>query len=104
MLNLGAPELGVLFVVGLLLAGPDRIPSIVRDVGRGVRGFRSGVQQMSVQLREETGLDVDELRALHPKRIFDEVTQSEPTPRTNTISNTTSDRQPEREGRDGVIN
>jgi TatA/E family protein of Tat protein translocase len=94
MLNVGAPELGVLLVVGLLLAGPERMPSIVRDLGRGVRKFRAGVDGMTTQLRDEAGLDIDELRSLHPRRLLDELTQSDDVTSTNASGQATQTNHP----------
>jgi sec-independent protein translocase protein TatB len=95
MLNIGASEVGVLLVVGLLMAGPERMPSLVRDAARGVRKFRAGVNGMTTQLREESGIDIDELRSLHPRRLLqDELAQSGTPWRTNvTASGPSSDNE-----------
>ena len=91
MLNVGAAEIGVLFVVGLLLAGPERMPSIVRDLGRGVRKFRAGVDGMTTQLRDEAGLDIDELRSLHPRNLLHDITRSDGDVPTNSHMSATHD-------------
>jgi TatA/E family protein of Tat protein translocase len=36
----GTPELIVIFVVVLLLFGPDKLPELARNIGRGVREVR----------------------------------------------------------------
>jgi sec-independent protein translocase protein TatA len=40
MFNLGPLELMAIFVVALLVFGPDKLPEIGRQVGRAVREFR----------------------------------------------------------------
>jgi sec-independent protein translocase protein TatA len=40
MFNLGPLELVAIFVVALLVFGPDKLPEIGRQVGRAVREFR----------------------------------------------------------------
>ncbi len=36
----GTPELIVIFLVVLLLFGPDKLPDLARNIGRGVREVR----------------------------------------------------------------
>jgi len=40
MFNLGPLELMAIFVVALLVFGPDKLPEIGRQVGRAIREFR----------------------------------------------------------------
>ncbi|MEO6906677.1 MAG: twin-arginine translocase TatA/TatE family subunit [Abditibacteriaceae bacterium] len=36
----GTPELFVIFILVLLLFGPDKLPDLARQVGRGIREIR----------------------------------------------------------------
>ena len=76
--NLGWAELAVLFVLGMLIFGPERLPKVAADAGRLVRELRRMASGVSNDLRDEFGVDVDEIRRLDPRRFFDD----EPEPAT----------------------
>ncbi len=40
MLNIGPQELILVLIIGLLVVGPQRLPEISRQIGRGLREFR----------------------------------------------------------------
>jgi Tat protein translocase TatB subunit len=40
MLNIGPPELILIFVIALVIVGPQRLPELGRTIGRGLREFR----------------------------------------------------------------
>jgi len=40
MLNIGPPELVLIFVIALVIVGPQRLPELARTVGKGLREFR----------------------------------------------------------------
>ncbi|MGB2757738.1 MAG: twin-arginine translocase TatA/TatE family subunit [Acidimicrobiia bacterium] len=62
MPELGFAEVLVIVIVCLLLFGPDRIPEIARNIGKGMRE----VQRWKVDLRQEINsmIDLDETRRL----------------------------------------
>jgi sec-independent protein translocase protein TatB len=67
--SLGWGEIGVLLVVALFVFGPDRLPGLAADLGRGLRSLRRMVKGMTDDLKTELGpefQDVD-LASLHPK-------------------------------------
>lgn len=70
--NLGWAELAVLFVLGMLIFGPERLPKVAADAGRLVRELKRMASGVSSDLRDELGVDVDEIRRLDPRRFFDE--------------------------------
>ena len=40
MLNIGPPELLLIFVIALVIVGPQRLPELGRTIGKGMREFR----------------------------------------------------------------
>ncbi len=40
MLNIGPPELILIFVIALVIVGPNRLPELGRTIGKGLREFR----------------------------------------------------------------
>ncbi len=56
-MNLGGPEILVILLVALLVFGPNKIPEVARQVGRGMREIR--------KLQENLRGDVADLLDLH---------------------------------------
>ena len=56
MLNIGTPELLVIIVIALLVVGPERLPALARQIGRGLREFR----KMQDDVKDMVKLDLDE--------------------------------------------
>jgi len=53
--GLGGAELGVLFLVILLIFGPSQIPKMARGLGQALREFRKAQREIGDELnREET--------------------------------------------------
>lgn len=52
MFNLGPFELVAIFVVALLVFGPDKLPEMGRQVGKAVREFRKFQASMQTQVRD----------------------------------------------------
>lgn len=46
----GAPELLVIFVLVLLLFGPDKLPEVARQLGRGMREIRRASNEFKRQM------------------------------------------------------
>jgi Tat protein translocase TatB subunit len=59
MLNIGPPELILIFVIALVIVGPQRLPELARTVGKGLREFRK--MQDEVKDLVNTGMG-DEFR------------------------------------------
>lgn len=51
MFNIGAPEMMVLFLVGLLVFGPERLPGMMRNIAKGISAFRAETQKATNVLR-----------------------------------------------------
>lgn len=86
MFDIGFWELVIISIVSLLIVGPERMPGLIRDVGRWVRSIRRFVVQTRQDLereldfqedfREEKDLmnslqDMDELMDIAPDREKD---------------------------------
>ncbi len=56
MLNIGTPELLVILVIALLVVGPQRLPQLARQIGRGLREFR----KMQDDVKDMVKLDLDD--------------------------------------------
>jgi TatA/E family protein of Tat protein translocase len=52
MFNLGPFELLAIFVVALLVFGPEKLPEMGRQVGKAVREFRKFQESMNSQVRD----------------------------------------------------
>ena len=44
MFGLGLPEMMVVLVVGLLVFGPSKLPSLGKSLGEAIRGFKKGLE------------------------------------------------------------
>jgi sec-independent protein translocase protein TatB len=60
MFNIGAAELAVIFVVALLLLGPEKLPELARGIGKFMREFRRQTDEVRGMVeREFYQMDVD---------------------------------------------
>ncbi len=67
--SLGWPEIIVIALVALFVFGPERLPTMAAEAGRGLRKVRRYVKGMTEDLKTELGPelgDVD-LASLHPR-------------------------------------
>lgn len=53
-INIGMPELIILFFIVLLIFGAGRIAGIGRDLGKGIRELRAGLAQNTDQSKTES--------------------------------------------------
>jgi len=44
MFGLGVPELIIILVVGLVIFGPSKLPSLGKSLGEGIRGFKKAME------------------------------------------------------------
>jgi TatA/E family protein of Tat protein translocase len=51
--GLGGAELGVLFLVILLIFGPSQIPKMARGLGQALREFRKAQREIGDELNRE---------------------------------------------------
>lgn len=55
--NLGVPELAIIFVLVLLLFGPGKLPDVMRSLGEGLRQFKNAANGVSKDLQSPQGGD-----------------------------------------------
>jgi Tat protein translocase TatB subunit len=61
MLNIGPPELIVIFLVALIIVGPQRLPELGRTIGRGLRELRKVQDEVRDTVRLEVADDLREV-------------------------------------------
>src|SRR5436853_7788663 len=69
MFGFHAPELIIILVVALLIFGPKRLPEMGAGVGKFIKKFRKGVNEISNPKEEKD----DELRSPNPEAIEREI-------------------------------
>jgi sec-independent protein translocase protein TatA len=71
MPSLGAPEIIVILLVALLVFGPNKLPEIGRQVGKGVREFRKFQDHIKGEIDDVMGShsEPDEAPGLPPKDV-----------------------------------
>jgi sec-independent protein translocase protein TatA len=61
MFGLGLPEMMVVLVVGLLVFGPSKLPSLGKSLGEAIRGFKKGLEDNTLEQpkldKAEPGVD-----------------------------------------------
>ena len=67
MFDIGFSEILVIFVVALVVLGPERLPRVVREVGRWVGRARAMARQFQEQLEDE--VDLDRSRTIRPEPV-----------------------------------
>jgi sec-independent protein translocase protein TatB len=67
MFDIGFSEILVIFVLALIVLGPEKLPRVVREVGRWVGRARAMARQFQEQLEEE--VDADRTRTLRPAPV-----------------------------------
>lgn len=67
--GLGAPEMVVILLLGLFVFGPERLPGIAEEAGKGLRQLRNYLRGVTDDLKTELGPEVGDLdlASLHPK-------------------------------------
>jgi sec-independent protein translocase protein TatB len=64
--DLNFMEIIGLLLLGLFIFGPERLPQVIGDAMRMLRGVRQMARNATTELREELGTDLD-LEDLNPK-------------------------------------
>lgn len=67
MFDIGFSEIVVIFVLALIVLGPEKLPRVVREVGRWVGRARAMARQFQEQLEDE--VDADRSRVVRPEPV-----------------------------------
>jgi sec-independent protein translocase protein TatB len=67
MFDIGFSEILVIFILALIVLGPEKLPRVVREVGRWVGRARAMARQFQEQLEEE--VDVDRNRTIRTEPV-----------------------------------
>jgi len=72
MFNIGGGELLGLLVLGMILIGPDRMPSVAADAARFLVKLKNMAQSATNELKENLGQGYEDLQVkdLHPKTFI----------------------------------
>ena len=67
--QVGWSELTVILLLALFVFGPERLPGLAADAGKGLRSLRRYLKGMTEDLKSELGPEVGDLdlASLHPK-------------------------------------
>ncbi len=73
MFGMSPWHLAVLVLVGLFVFGPERLPTMLRDLGKALRQVRAQAQSLQDDLQSELGPEVGDLdlRSLHPRTFVE---------------------------------
>jgi len=82
MFGFHAPELIIILVVALLIFGPKRLPEMGAGVGKFIREFRKGVNEISNPKEEK----VDELKSPNLEAIDREIASKKASYESQTIT------------------
>jgi sec-independent protein translocase protein TatB len=90
MFNIGGGEIIGLAILGLILVGPDRMPSLAADAARYLNKLKKFAQSATNELKENLGPGYEDLQVsdLNPKKfikktIGDAMEQAEEKPNPN---------------------
>ena len=72
MFNIGGGELIGLAILGLILVGPDRMPSMAADAARFLNKVKKFAQSATNELKENLGPGYEDLQVgdLNPKKFI----------------------------------
>lgn len=66
--SVGVPELVLVFVIGLLILGPERLPRVASQIGRWVGKARRTANQLRYQMEREIALaDIERTKTRKPE-------------------------------------
>ena len=81
-MNLGFPELIVIFTVALLVFGPRKLPEIGRSLGRSLNEFKRATNDLKRTWESEVRSEEEDLRRVidQEQPELDQIDQEQPEP------------------------
>ena len=72
MFNIGGGEILALIVVGMILVGPDRMPTMAADAARFLIKIKNMAQKVTNEIKDNLGPGYEDLQVkdLHPKAFI----------------------------------
>jgi TatA/E family protein of Tat protein translocase len=72
MFGMSPWHVAILVVVGLFVFGPERLPTLIKDLGKALRQVRAQAQSMQEDIKAELGPEVGDLdlSSLHPRTFI----------------------------------
>lgn len=52
-MNLGAPEIIIIAIIVLLLFGGKKIPELMHGIGKGVKSFKDGMNNVEEEIKKD---------------------------------------------------
>ncbi len=95
--QVGWGEMGVLLLIALFVFGPERLPTLARDLGQFLRKARLMLKGVTDDLKAELGPEVGDLdlASLHPKKFVESIfSDEEPAARTPSLTTSLPPGQP----------
>lgn len=65
---IGMNELLVIALIVLLLFGGKKIPELMRGMGKGVKSFKAGMNEVQDEINKAVNDEDDELKALNKRK------------------------------------
>ena len=92
--SIGAPEILVIFLVALIVLGPDRLPKAARQVGRAVAEFKRISGGFQDEVRKAIDFDGDTAGTPRPGSPTGSPGATTPTPVPGTVGATAAQQAP----------
>jgi len=76
MLDIGLFEFLFIAVLGLLVAGPEKLPKYIAQAGKALKGFNEMANKAKSEIVESAGLkdvDVTNLKNINPTNLASEI-------------------------------
>ena len=83
-------EIAVLAILGLVIFGPERLPTLFRDAVGMVRQLRTMARGAAADLKSELGPEMADLnlRSLNPRTFIEDALRDDPVPATADVAAT----------------